>query len=98
MLQLFLAQAALIVHRRQLDEDITFRQRLSGQGKDMRAAIDYQGHFVVGEALTGAQAFAHQRDVQRKITEQIGQRRAEQLAGALRQQLLCRRVGVVNRQ
>ncbi|WP_431991334.1 histidine kinase dimerization/phospho-acceptor domain-containing protein, partial [Serratia ureilytica] len=23
-----------------------------GQGKDMRAAIDHQGHFVVGEALT----------------------------------------------
>ncbi len=98
MLQLFLAQAALIVHRRQLDQDIAFRQRLSGQGKDMRAAVDHQGHFVVREALPGAQAFTHQRDVQRKITEQIGQRRAEQLAGALRQQLLCRRVGVVNRQ
>ncbi|MNZ84562.1 hypothetical protein D3C78_1033240 [compost metagenome] len=72
VLQLFLAQAALVIHRRQFDQDIAFRQRLGGQGEDMRAPVNHQGHFAIGKALAGAQALTHQIDIQREIAEQIG--------------------------
>ncbi|MNH09887.1 hypothetical protein D3C79_693490 [compost metagenome] len=72
VLQLFLAQTALVIHWRQLDQDIAFRQRLSGQGEDMRTAVNHQGHFTIGKALAGSQALAHQIDIQREIAEQLG--------------------------
>ncbi|MNT82098.1 hypothetical protein D3C72_2217780 [compost metagenome] len=64
VLKLFLAQTALVIHWCQLDQDIAIRQRLSGQGEDMRTPVNHQGHFVIGKALTGMQALTHQIDVQ----------------------------------
>ena len=63
MLQLFLAQTTLIIHRRHLKQDIAFRQALSGEGENVRAAVNHQRHFIIREALTRLQAFLHQANV-----------------------------------
>ncbi|MNE76083.1 hypothetical protein D3C80_1722960 [compost metagenome] len=64
VLQLFLAQTALVIHGCQLNQNKAFRQRLSGQGEDMRTAVNHQGDFAIGKALAGTQALTHQIDVQ----------------------------------
>ena len=69
MLKLLLAQSALIVHRRHFEQDQPFRKALRGKRQNMRAPVDHQRHFVIGEPLTGLQTFLHQANVQRKIAQ-----------------------------
>ena len=64
----------------------------------MRASVNHQRHFVIGEALTRLQTLLHQTNIQREIAQQFRQRRAKQFTGALSEQLLRRRVGVMHRQ
>lgn len=64
----------------------------------MRASVNHQRHFVIGEALTRLQTLLHQANIQREIAQQFWQRRAKQFTGALGEQLLRRRVGVMHRQ
>ena len=71
MLQLLLAQAALIIHRRHFQQNKAFRQPLGGQRQDVRTAIDNQRHFVIGKSLARLQALLHQPDIQRKIAQQL---------------------------
>lgn len=79
VLELFLTEAALIIHRRQLHQNSLFRPPLRGQRQDLRPAVHQQRHFVIGNPLAGAQTFAHQLDIEGKIAQQFGQRGAEQL-------------------
>ena len=71
MLQLLLAQAALIIHRRHFQQNKAFRQPLGGQRQDVRTAIDNQRHFVIGKPLARLQTLLHQPDIQRKIAQQL---------------------------
>ena len=51
MLELLLAQATLIIHRRHFQQDQAFGKTLRGQRQNVRAPVDHQRHFVIGETL-----------------------------------------------
>ena len=64
MLELLLAQATLIIHRRHFKQDHPFWKSLRSQRQNMRAPVDHQRHFVIGKPLAGLQTFLHQANIQ----------------------------------